>query len=213
MNEHSTSRTGLELIRCSTKAELRRARQFRNETFRAKRGMELDSLTERRRDESSHVMLLTQRGIPSATARAQSYPGSGTLAEIAPELPIFGADSEVGRIAALSTPDGLKHSLLLLVLGAMWLVEYTQHQRYVAYCHPKLLPLYRLVGAVETGLTVEVDGRPTRYCVLLGDYTACVEGGLMQLAGAGFSKQEAVASVRWKDGRASDNNRVTESVS
>jgi hypothetical protein len=212
MNAHTTSRTELELIRCSTKTELRRARQFRHEVFRAKRGMDLDSLQERRRDESSHVMLLTQRGTPCATARAQSYPGSGKLAEIAPELSTFGADSEVGRIAALSAADGLRHSVLLLVLGAMWLVEHTGHRRYVAYCHPKLVPLYQLVGATDAGLTIEVDGRPG-YRVVLGDYSACVENGLRQLVHAGFSQQEAVASVRWRGGRSSDNYGVTESVS
>lgn len=213
MNEHPTNRTGFELIRCSTKAELRRARQFRNETFRARRGMELESLQERRRDESSHVMLLTQSGNPCATARVQSYPGSGMLPEIAPELPIFGADSEVGRIAALSTEECLKNSLLLLTLGAMWLVEHTEHRRYVAYCHPKLVPLYHLVGAVETGLTVEVERRPTRYCVVVGDHIAAVERGLTQLDQAAFSVDDATAAVRWKFGRTEDSRYLTESVS
>ena len=156
-------------------------------------------------------MLLTQWGSPCATARVQSYPGSSTLAKIAPELPISEADSEVGRIAALSTPDCVKHSMLLLVLGAMWLVEHTQHRKYVAYCHPKLVPLYGLVGAEDTGLRIDVEGRPTPYCVLLGDYIACVERGLTQLAHAGFSHQEAVASVRWKYGSFTDTN-IAESI-
>ena len=82
-----------------------------------------------------------------------------------------------------------------------------------AYCHPKLVPLYQLVGVDETGLTIEVDGRPTRYCVVLGAYSACVENGLRQLAHAGLSEQQAAASVRWRYGRSSDNHRVTESVS
>jgi hypothetical protein len=210
---HPGSLRGLELIRCSDKAELRRARKFRNEIFRARSGIEFEPLQERRRDESSHVMLLLQHGTPRATARVQPYPGSGVLAEIAPHLPSFDVDSEVGRIAALTSADSARYSLVLLVLGAIWLLQHTQHRSYVAYCHPKLLPLYQLVGARDTGLTLEIPGRPNRYCVLLGDYTACVEGGLTQLASAGFGEQDALASVRGQYGTSWDDPRATESVS
>ena len=82
-----------------------------------------------------------------------------------------------------------------------------------AYGHPKHVPLYQLVGADGTGLTIEVDGRPTRYCVVLRAYSACVENGLRQLANAGLGEQEAVASVWRRYGLFSDNHRVTESVS
>ena len=213
MYEHSKTQNWFDLIRCTTKAELRLARQFRSETFRARRGMELDSLQERRRDESSHVMLLTRRGIPCATARAQSYPGSGLLPEIAPELPDFGADSEVGRIAALSTGECVKHSVLLLTLGAMWLTEHTEHRRYVAYCHPKLVPLYQLLGAADTGMAVDVEGRPTPYSIVVGDYSAAVGCGLTQLHRAGVSFDDAVAAIRWKYGSNDNGRYLAKSVS
>jgi hypothetical protein len=186
---------------------------FRNEIFRARSGLEFEPLQERRLDESGHVMLLLQHGEARATARAQSYPGSGVLGEIAPHLQSFDVDSEVGRIAALRSTDSMRYSLVLLVLGAIWLLEHTQHRSYVAYCHPKLVPLYQLVGARDTGLTLEIPGRPDRYCALLGDYTACVEGGLTQLASTGFGEQDAVAAVRGQHGTSWDDPRVTQSAS
>jgi hypothetical protein len=82
-----------------------------------------------------------------------------------------------------------------------------------AYGHPKHVPLYQLVGAAGTGLTTEVDGTPTRYCVVLRACRAGVEIGLRQLANGGLSEQEAVASAWRRYGRSSDNHRVTESVS
>jgi len=213
VNGNPAGHNVLELIRCSTRIELRRARQFRNDMFRERCGMELDSLQERRRDESSHVMLLSRSGVPCATARVQSYPGSGTLREIAPALPTLGADSEVGRITAARSDESLKNSLLLLTLGAMWLVEHTEHRRYVAHCHPKLVPLYELVGATDTGLTIDVAGRPTRYSVVAGDYAAAAEGGLAQLSQAAFGADDAMAAVRWKYGRPGSGLDLAESAS
>lgn len=213
MTEFPVSARGLELLRCSTKAELIMAREFRNQVFLAKRGTEFDSLQERRRDESGHVMLLTQQGEPRATARVQSYPASGTLAEIAPELPDFGADSEVGRIAAVASADCAKYSLLLLVLGAMWMLAHTGHRRYIAYCHPRLLPLYELIGARDTGMSIDVAGRSHPHCVLLGRYESCVEAGLARLRAAGFSEREAVAAVRWNHGNFGDQQCIAASAS
>jgi hypothetical protein len=213
MTEFPVSARGLELVRCSTRAELSLARRFRNDVFIAKRGIEFDSVQERRRDKSGHVLLLRQQGRPCASGRVQSYPATGTLAEIAPGLPDFGADSEIGRIAALRSADCVAYSLLLLVLGAMWLLTHTQHRRYIAYCHPKLLPLYELVGARDTGMSIEVEGRSHPYCVLLGMYESCVESGLAQLRDAGFSEWEAVAAVRCNYGNFSDQQCVMESAS
>jgi hypothetical protein len=213
MTEFPVGPRGLELIRCSSSAELRSARQFRNQVFLAKGGIEFDSLQERRRDESSHVLLLTHQGKPRATARVQSYPASGALAGIAPDLPDFGADSEVGRIAALRSADSVADSLLLLVLGAMWLLTHTRHLRYLAYCHPKLTPLYEVVGARDTGVTICVEGRSDPYRVLVGEYGRCVEAGSRQLGHAGFSQLDAVAAVRWKYGHFWDDDRVVESAS
>jgi hypothetical protein len=213
MTEFPVSARGLELVRCSTKAELSLARQFRNDVFMAKRGIEFDPLQERRRDKSGHVMLLTQQGKPCATGRFQSYPAAGTLAEIAPGLPDFGADSEVGRIAAIRSADSVAYCSLLLVLGAMWVLTHTRHRRYIAYCHPKLLPLYELVGARDTGMSIEVAGRSQSHRVLVGMYESCVESGLAQLRDAGFSEREAVAAVRWNYGNFWDQQCVTGSAS
>ena len=205
--------TGFELIRCSTRAELSSARQFRNDVFIAKRGIEFDPVQERRRDESSYVLLLRQQGKPRATGRVQSYPATGTLAEIGPGLPDFGADSEVGRIVAPRSADSVGYSSLLLVLGAMWLLTHTRYRRYIAYCHPKLLPLYELVGARDTGMTIELAGRSHPYCILLGTYAGCVEAGFAQLRHAGISEPEAVDAVRWNCGNSSDQQHVMESAS
>ncbi len=204
---------GIQLIRCSTNAELRAARLFRTRIFHERRGIEFDSLQERRRDESSHVFLLSQHGTACATARVQSFPGSGNLAELAPAVPAFGADSEVGRIAAsLRNPQTAHYPLMVLVLGAMWLLQHTKHQRYLAYCHPKLVPLYQLVGARDTGITLDVDGRAAPYSLLLGDYETCVMAGLNQLAHIGFGRRQATASVRCKYGYAWGDDLLSESA-
>ncbi|MBV8787547.1 MAG: hypothetical protein JOZ00_12765 [Mycobacterium sp.] len=213
MTEPFLSACDLELIRCNTRAELSLARQFRNDVFIAKRGIEFDSVQERRRDVVSHVLLLTQHGKPCATARVQPYPTTGTLAEIAPKLPGFGADSEVGRIAATRSTDCAAYSLLLLVLGSMWVLTHTPHRRYVAYCHPKLLPLYGLIGSRDTGMSIEVAGRSHTHCVLVGEYESCAEVGLARLRDAGFTGQDAAAAVRWHCGNFSDGQRVMESAS
>ena len=90
--------------------------------------------------------------------------------ELAPELGSLEADSEVGRIAALPSPDGIPHSISLLALGAAWLIDNTRLRRYVAHCHPKLLDLYRLAGAEVVGGPRPVPGRADPHLVIAGRY-------------------------------------------
>jgi hypothetical protein len=160
----------LQLIRASTNDELHAAAAFRRSIFFERRGVSFDEVLEARRDRAGHVLLLLAGGQPVATARILRYPTHlSTLHEMAPALDAD-ADSEVGRIAALASPEGIRHSRALLALGAAWLIAHTDLRRYVAYCHPKLLALYRQAGAGVVGVPCPVPGRADPYLVIAGRY-------------------------------------------
>jgi hypothetical protein len=161
----------LRLVRATRDEELRAAAAFRQSIFLERRGVAFDELLEARRDRAGHVFLLFRDGRPVATARVLPYPTPlSILQELAPDLGSLGADSEVGRIAALPSPDGIPHSISLLALGAAWLIKHTQLRRYVAHCHPKLLDLYRLAGAEVVGTPRPVPGRADPHLVISGRY-------------------------------------------
>jgi hypothetical protein len=161
----------LSLLRASTDEELRAAAAFRQSIFLERRGVAFDELLEARRDRAGHVFLLLRDGRPVATARVLPYPTPlSILKELAPDLGSLEADSEVGRIAALPSPEGIPHSISLLALGAAWLVENTGLRRYVAHCHPRLLDLYRLAGAEVVGGPRPVPGRADPHLVIAGRY-------------------------------------------
>jgi hypothetical protein len=159
------------LLRASSDDELRAAATFRQSIFLERRGVAFDELLEARRDRAGHVFLLLHDGRPVATARVLPHPSHlSTLKELAPDLGSLGADSQVGRIAALPSSDGIPHSISLLALGAAWLLENTGLRRYVAHCHPKLLDLYRLAGAEVVGGPCPVPGRTDPHLIITGRY-------------------------------------------
>ncbi len=169
----TASRAGesLCLLQASSDEELRAAAAFRQSIFLERRGVAFDELLEARRDRAGHVFLLLRDGRPVATARVLPHPSHlSTLKDLAPYLGAFDADSEVGRIAALSSPEGIRHSVSLLALGAAWLLENTALRRYVAHCHPKLLDLYRLVGARVVAGPCPVPGRTDPHLIIAGRY-------------------------------------------
>ncbi len=161
----------LRLVRASSDEELHAAAAFRQSIFLERRGVAFDELLEARRDRAGHVFLLLRDGRPVATARVLPYPTPlSILKELAPDLGSLEADSEVGRIAALPSPEGIPHSISLLALGAAWLVENTGLRRYVAHCHPRLLELYRLAGAEVVGGPRPVPGRADPNLIIAGRY-------------------------------------------
>ncbi|WP_322769418.1 hypothetical protein, partial [Frankia sp. Cr1] len=185
---------GILLIRASSDSELQLARNFRNEVFRDRRSVMFSDGLEHHRDANSYVMLLLRDGAPVATARSQPYPSdSSDILGVSPNLPDWGSDSEVGRMAAARSPQSVRYSLMVLALGSMWLLEYTHHRRYIAYCLPKMLKIFRLIGAEDTGETCAVPGRPGRHSIILGRYDDCARIGMNQL---GMSHAEARAAIR-----------------
>ncbi|WP_207387002.1 hypothetical protein [Frankia sp. Cppng1_Ct_nod] len=187
---------GIQLLCCNSESERQLARGFRNEVFLNRRSVMFSDALECRRDAESHVMLLLYDGTPVATARSQPYPSDvSDVLGVSRDLPDWGADSEVGRMAAVRSPWSARYSLMVLVLGSMWLLEHTSHRRYVAYCLPKMLRIFRLIGAEDTGETCVVPGRTGRHSIILGSYEDCARLGMAHL---GMSGAEARSAVRWQ---------------
>jgi hypothetical protein len=168
----------------SSDLDIARAAAFRRRVFMDRRGVSFDEALEARRDRQGHVFVLAEAGAPVATARVLRHPSPlsplATLA-LAPALAARGADSEVGRIAAIACPQAIRFSLVLLTLGSIWLTRNTGLSRYVAYCHPRLLDLYRAVGAEDTGLCVAVPGRDEPHRIICGAYADAARLGGQRL--------------------------------
>lgn len=177
------------LVRASSAPELALASAFRSSVFEERRGVRFDEELEACRDRAGHVFLLFDRGELVATGRALAFPSSlSPLAGLAPDLGTSGADSEIGRIAALCSPDGARYSLLLLALGASFLLRHTSFRRYLAYCHPALVDLYRSAGAHDTGRACRVPGRSAAHRILCGSYADVLRlGSALVRAGSSAS--------------------------
>ena len=176
--------SGLTFSCASSDLEIARAAAFRRRVFMDRRGVSFDEALETRRDRQGHVFLLGDGGAPVATARVLRYPSPlSPLASLAlaPAVAGSGADSEVGRIAAIVSPQAVRLSLVLLTLGSIWLLRHTGLSRYLAYCHPRLLDLYRMVGAEDTGLGVAVPGRDEPHRIICGTYADAARLGSQRL--------------------------------
>jgi hypothetical protein len=174
---------GLRLVRAETSHERRLAAAFRQRVFFERRQVLFDEILEARRDRHGYVFLLLDGRTVVATARVLPYPSAlSPMQELGGDFATRAADSQVGRIAAVRTPLGLRASLLLLVLGALWMRAHTPHERYLAYCHPKLLELYRQVGARDLNVSCVVPGRDEAHAVVTGRYDDAARRGLQLLA-------------------------------
>ena len=168
----------LRLLRASTEHDLRVAASFRRDVFLERRGVMFDDLVEARRDRAGHVLLLLDADRPVATARVLPFPWRlSSLPELRIDLGRIGVDSEVGRIAAVRSSEGMRHSATLLALGAAWLLENTALRRYVAHCHPRLLGLYRMAGAEVVGAPCFVPGRAEAHQLIAGRYEDAARSG------------------------------------
>jgi hypothetical protein len=169
------------------------ARALRDHIFWTKRQVAFSRSVECRRDVDGHVFVLFRGAQPVATGRSQHYPSDISLVEQLRTTTSHAlrADSEVGRIASAGSP---LDALTVLTLGAVWLLESTGHRRYSAYCHPKLVPMYRRVGASDTGERCSVPGRDTEHVIVTGRYEDCARLGLKML---GADLAQAAAAVRF----------------
>jgi hypothetical protein len=148
-----------------------RAAAFRREVFFDRRGVLLDEALEAQRDREGHVFLLLDGSTPVATARVLPYPSTvSPMLELGQASGCLGAEAEVGRIAAVRSPGAARASLALLTLGSRWLLGNTHRQRYIAYCHPKLVEIYRLVGAEDLGVSCIVPGRSDAHRIVTGTF-------------------------------------------
>jgi hypothetical protein len=185
----------IQLLRCTTAEELDRSRAFRDHVFQSRRNVALSDRLERRRDGRGAVLLLLHGGDPVATARVGPFPSDvSPLTSLGAPLRDTGADTEVGRVAAVRSPEAARYSLILLTLGSLWVLASTWHRRYVAYCHPRLLPLYELVGARTVGEPCPVPGRDDLHHVIVGEFETSARAGLRLL---GTTAAEAHGAIRW----------------
>ena len=175
---------GLTFTCASSDLEIARAAAFRRRVFMDRRGVSFDEALEARRDRQGHVFLLRDGGAPVATARVLPYPSPLSPLEalaLAPALAGSGVDSEVGRIAAVASPQAIRLLARAADAGIDLAARHTGLQRYVAYCHPRLLDLYRMVGAEDTGLGVAVPGRDEPHRIICGDYADAARLGGQRL--------------------------------
>ncbi|MBO0853879.1 MAG: hypothetical protein J2P18_08930 [Nocardia sp.] len=183
----------LSMVICRTPEELAHAARFRHELFRSRSNLSFDENAERRRDEDAILVNLVLRdGIPVSTARCVPYPSHTSPLTGVIDSRTYGADSEVGRIAAVAAPESAVYALLALTLGALWVLENSDRKTYISYVHPKLVAAYLPVGAVDTGTDCEIPNRSVVYRIVVGAYEDCVQRGLDLL---GFTESQARAVI------------------
>lgn len=165
-------------VRASSAEARARAAAFRREVFLDRRGVIFDERLDAERDLNGHIFLLSDGSTPIATARVLPFPSRlSPLLELGRGLGCEDADAEVGRIAAVRSPGAARASLALLTLGARWLLERSPHRSYIAYCHPKLVELYRLLGAADLGVSCIVPGRADAHRIVAGTFAAAARLG------------------------------------
>lgn len=92
---------------------------------------------------------------------------------------------EISRVAARPKSGGVPYAWIGLILGAEWLVRYTDLRRYVAYARTELVDLYKVVGAWETGEKFQIPTRgPTVYSVVAGSIKHAASKGTALLTEA-----------------------------
>ncbi len=175
------SLAGYTMTACKTSEELDLAAEFRHRMFRQRSGLAFNEDYERERDASAILVgLLYFENKPVATARSTPFPATGSPLA-ANGILSFGADSEVGRLAAMPGDRSLINAFLVLILGSLWMTEYTEYATYISYTNAKLVPIYNEVGAFDTGQTCTVPGRTTDYRIVVGAYKDCARLGLKSL--------------------------------
>jgi len=167
----------LRLVQALSTGDIERAAEFRRQVFFGRRRVVFDQLLEARRDREGSVFLLFEDATIVATGRILPYPSElSPVLSLTPDLAID-ADSEIGRIAALPSPRTGSYAHTMLTLGSIWILEHTRKRRYLAYCHPKLVELYRRIGAKDVGCACIVPGRSEPHRIVSGSYEDAVRFG------------------------------------
>jgi hypothetical protein len=156
------------LLEARSDAERGAAAELRRQIFFERRRIAFDEVLEARRDREGHVFLLFDAERLVATGRVLPYPCR--LSSVLATSGALGSDddSEIDRVAALPSPHAVSHALVMLSLAAGWLLEHTERRRYVAHCHPKLVELYRLLGAADIGRAWIIPGRTEPHRIVRG---------------------------------------------
>jgi hypothetical protein len=172
-------------VRASSEEEFERAARFRRDVFLDRSGVVFDEKLEARRDREGSVFLLLEGTAMVATGRLLPYPSRlSPVRGLMTGEPCRGADSEIGRIAAIRSSSLISYALVLLVLGSFSIIDDDlPWKRYVAYCDPKLVGLYRLIGAGDTGRECVVPGRSRPHRIVTGTFedAAHIGGSLLGL--------------------------------
>jgi hypothetical protein len=162
----------LDLTR--TPADFAEARQLRDEIYRAKLGLDTRRLHQDYvRDRTGYLFLLKERGVLVGTGRVMRTSSPlcemRTLGHLPLHLHRDTGMCEVGRLATRKRVGGIPNSLVMLCLGARWLLHHTDLQRYVAYARVPMLWLYQQVGAADLGTRFTIPDRgAAEYAVILG---------------------------------------------
>lgn len=158
-------------------AELCCARALRDAIYRRRLGLALsDTPDEAERDRLGYVFLLRHMGQPVGTARVIPTTCASTELARLGALPAWAEQDpccgEVGRVATLRSPGtgNVATSTVLIYSCAIWLLRNTPIRRYVAYNRLVLLPVWRKLGALDTGVRFVITERAgTEYALIRGD--------------------------------------------
>ncbi len=160
-----------------SEAQLDIARSLRDAVYRPRLGLHLSDIPgEAQRDQMGHVFLLRRNAEPVGTVRIVPTSCPATeLRQLGP-LPQWAARDlccgEVGRVATLKSgrTNAMSIRLLLVAWSARWVLRHSPLLRYVAYSRLALLPLWRQVGAVDTGVRFAIPDRgEAQYAVITGE--------------------------------------------
>lgn len=158
-----------------TPADFAAARSLRDVVYRTRLGLDTQRWSqEEARDRAGHVFLLREHAALVGTGRAVRTDSSlceiRELGQLPTNLEAATDVCEVGRIATSRCADGIPASLLLLGMGAKWLLQHTDLRRYVSYAKVPVLWLYQKVGAVDLGTRFRIPERgDSEYGVILGE--------------------------------------------
>ncbi|WP_435105881.1 hypothetical protein [Arhodomonas sp. AD133] len=166
----------LRLAIAETDSELQRARDLRDGIY-ANRVPELsfDPHLEAERDAIGRVFLLYEDDCLVATLRAT--PVARDPAPLSGVVSLDGhsgllrdpAACEVSRLAVPPSPRRSEQALLLLSMGAQWVLENDPTlERFLSYCRSQLLRLYTRVGAEPVAEPFRIAGRGEQWFYVIG---------------------------------------------
>ena len=166
---------GFSLYPARTAADFAEASNLRNEIYRTRLGLDTRQWhQEDARDRAGYTFLLKAHAVLVGTGRAVRTDSPlcemRELGQLPASLQAATDACEVGRIATRRCANDIPTGLVLLGLGAKWLLQHTHLRRYVAYAKVSVLWLYERVGAVELGTRFHIPDRGDfEYGVVLGE--------------------------------------------